>query len=176
MNQQSIDLTIASFCIVNQSWHCFAELINAIGTQAALESLVSPSLDQGRGKRPSNYAEETDQMQEFEQVLAWFENFPSKDNQPVALQHQVSGHLSLDQILDTIMQGRIATQSTLLITDYRCLEHADFINGHHLGQRIRQREHQPENSDRLRVLVDKQKGVFNHSREFVENKYSSLVY
>ena len=96
VNQQSIDLTIASFCIVNQSWHCFAELVNAIGTQDALESLVSPSLDQGRGKKPLNYAEETDQMQEFEQVLAWFESFPSKDNQPVALQHQVSGHLSLD--------------------------------------------------------------------------------
>lgn len=62
-----------------------------------------------------------------------------------------------------------------MITDSRCLEHADFINGQHLAQRVKQRDCQPENSDRLRVLVDKQKGVFTRSREFLENKYSSLV-
>lgn len=73
------------------------------------------------------------------------------------------------------MQGRISTQSTLFVTDYRCLDHADFINGQHLVHRIKQREMQPENSDRLRMLVDKQKGVFTRSKEFVENKYSSLV-
>jgi hypothetical protein len=53
------------------------------------------------------------------------------------------------------MQNRIVTQSTLLITDYRCLDHADFMNGNSLVSRVRQREMQPENSDRLRVLVDK---------------------
>jgi hypothetical protein len=63
----------------------------------------------------------------------------------------------------------------LLVTDYRCLEHADFINGNHLALRVKQRESQPENSDRLRILVDKQKGIFTKSREFVDNKYSSLV-
>jgi hypothetical protein len=57
--------------------------------------------------------------------------------------------------MDTIMQNRIVTQSTLLITDYRCLDHADFMNGNSLVSRVRQREMQPENSDRLRVLVDK---------------------
>jgi hypothetical protein len=31
VNAHSIDMTIASYCIVNQSWHCFAELINTLG-------------------------------------------------------------------------------------------------------------------------------------------------
>lgn len=72
-------MTIASFCIVNQSWHCFAELINSVGLKNSLEGLVDASLAQGRHKRPADYAEETDQMQEYEQILAWFESFKSQD-------------------------------------------------------------------------------------------------
>lgn len=62
VNQQSLSMTIASYCIVNQSWHCFAELITTIGLKNALEEVVSPDLDQGKAKKPVNYAEETDQM------------------------------------------------------------------------------------------------------------------
>jgi hypothetical protein len=53
-------MTIASFCIVNQSWHCFAELINSVGLKTSLEVLVSPDLAQGKQKKPTDYAEETD--------------------------------------------------------------------------------------------------------------------
>jgi len=53
-------MTIASFCIVNQSWKCFAELINTVGLNTVLEGHVNPELDLGKQKRPSDYAEETD--------------------------------------------------------------------------------------------------------------------
>jgi hypothetical protein len=53
-------MTIASFCIVNQSWLCFAELINTVGIKTALESVVNSDLDQGKQKKPAHYAEETD--------------------------------------------------------------------------------------------------------------------
>ena len=96
VNQQSIDMTIASFCIVNQSWLCFAELINSVGLKTALEGVVNPDLDQGKQKKPANYAEETDQMQEYEQILAWFESFKAQDKTELALTHQVSGNLTLD--------------------------------------------------------------------------------
>ena len=80
-------------------------------------------------------------MQEYEQILAWFESFNTKDKQTeLALTHQVSGNLTLEQILDTIMQGRLSTQATFFITDYRCLDHADFTNGKNLAHRVHQRE------------------------------------
>ena len=34
---------------------------------------------------------------------------------------------------------------------------------------------QPENSDRLKVLVDKDTGILTKSKEFFENKFSPLV-
>jgi hypothetical protein len=108
--------------------------------------------------------------------LAWFESFQTQGKQSPIPQQQENGNLTLEQILDTIMQGRLDTQATYFITDYRCLEHADFINGQHLNQRCKQRDVQPENSDRLRVLVDKQRGVISQSKEFAENKFSSLVF
>lgn len=79
-------------------------------------------------------------MQEYEQILAWFESFNTQDRQSPVLLHEISGNLTLEQILDTIMQGRLDTQSTYFITDYRCLDHADFINGQHLTKRCKQRE------------------------------------
>jgi hypothetical protein len=85
VNQQSMDMTIASFCIVNQSWHCFAELVNTVGLKTALEGLVNQELDSGKQKKPSDYAEETDQMQEYEQILAWVESFKIKNSGQIVL-------------------------------------------------------------------------------------------
>ena len=47
--------------------------------------------------------------------------------------------------------------------------------GHDLNKRVAQRMQQPENSDRLRILVDKKKGILTKSKEFADNKFSSLV-
>lgn len=44
VNSGSMEMTIASYCIVNQSWHCFAELINTVGQSIALESQVNLEL------------------------------------------------------------------------------------------------------------------------------------
>ena len=57
-------------------------------------------------------------------------------------------------------------QSTLLITDFRCIEHADFTSKRNIRERVLQRSRQPENSDRLSLLVDKKVGILNNGTEF----------
>ncbi len=58
--------------------------------------------------------------------------------------------------------------NTLLITDYRCLDHAPFLKPQIFTKKCEQRDNQPENADRLAVLVDKENGVFTCCTEFTE--------
>ena len=51
-------------------------------------------------------------------------------------------------------ESAVATQKTLVITDYRCIEHADFAFKRNIKEKVLQRDKQPENSDRLSLLVD----------------------
>lgn len=54
------------------------------------------------------------------------------------------------------------------MTDYRCLDHAPFLKPQIFAKKCEQRDHQPENPDRLSVLVDKEIGVFTSCTEFTE--------
>lgn len=54
---------------------------------------------------------------------------------------------------------------TLLITDYRCLEHAPFLKPQNPKSKQEQRDIQPENADRLAILVDPAAGVFTQGSE-----------
>jgi hypothetical protein len=62
-----------------------------------------------------------------------------------------------------------SSSRTLVATDYRCLEHVDFKKGNVLANRVQQRDIQPENSDRLRVLIDQNQGILR-SEEFSSRK------
>ena len=150
LNQEQGEMTIASFCILKQSWHCFAHLIKVLGLNQVLESKCTNSYY--TKKLPIDYADEFELLQEFEQIVAWFK---SKDQTTT----------TLDSILETISQQ---TSSTLVITDYRCLDHATFVKGNVLSARVSQRVSQPENSDRLNILVDPKHGVLSKSTEFSE--------
>jgi hypothetical protein len=46
-----------------------------------------------------------------------------------------------------------------MITDPRCLEHAGFDKYHNVIRRKAQKEEQPENAERLMVLIDSDHGV-----------------
>lgn len=54
-------------------------------------------------------------------------------------------------------------QKTLVITDKICLEHAGFSNYANVKERVMQKDNQPENAERLMVLIDPSKGVLTKS-------------
>jgi hypothetical protein len=54
------------------------------------------------------------------------------------------------------------------MTDYRCLDHAPFLKPASFPKKCEQRNAQPENSDRLSVLVDEKTGIFTSCTEFTE--------
>lgn len=49
------------------------------------------------------------------------------------------------------------------------MQHAPFLKSQILSKKCEQRDHQPENSDRLAVLVDPEIGVFTTCAEFTDN-------
>ncbi len=61
-----------------------------------------------------------------------------------------------------------------MITDYRCIEHADFPQKRNIKEKAFQRSAQPENSDRLSLLVDEQNGLFTKGIEFQKKQKSTL--
>lgn len=63
----------------------------------------------------------------------------------------------------------------MIVSDSRCIEHADFANKNNLREKISQRERQPENSDRLSLLIDRQTGVLSAGNEFNKKLKSTLV-
>lgn len=62
-----------------------------------------------------------------------------------------------------------------MITDERCLEHAGFENYANSGKRVRHKENQPENAERLMILINKDKGVLSASDEFANNQALQLI-
>ena len=73
IDSQESDLTLASFCVVNQAWYCFASLLQRCG-RSVLES--KPQLGVRCDELPGEIAEECDLVQEYEQIVAWYENQP----------------------------------------------------------------------------------------------------
>ena len=65
-------MTLASFSVCKQSWACFAELIKVLGINQVLNTKNHNSFHPS--KLPKHYAEELDLLQEYEQLVAWFES------------------------------------------------------------------------------------------------------
>lgn len=118
-------MTLASFCIVKQSWHCFAHLIEEKSLQELQETIelenYGPTV---KAKLPKDYADECDLRSEYDQIVAWFEIFIDKST-PKNVQAQV-GDITVSQIIETIQQNMQETQMTYVFTDERCIAHADF--------------------------------------------------
>lgn len=58
---------------------------------------------------------------------------------------------------------------TLIVTDERCEQHAGFENYSNIPKRVRHKDEQPENAERLMVLIDKDRGVLTAMDEFKNN-------
>lgn len=71
--------------------------------------------------------------------------------------------------LDDILKRSLPNKKTLLVTDKRMLLHADFDNYQNCQKRVAQKEDQPENSERLMVLIDSEKGVLTQSDALIQN-------
>lgn len=93
-------------------------------------------------------------MQEYEQIIAWFESE----------QNGASTTVTLEAILDTISRDHVdedvagPASGTIVLTDYKCMLHTDFTNSS-LVAKLSQRDMQPENADRLSVLIDNDQGL-----------------
>ncbi len=53
-----------------------------------------------------------------------------------------------------------------MITDERCLNHAGFDKYHNVQHRQRHKDEQPENAERLMILINQDQGVLTESTEF----------
>ena len=56
-------------------------------------------------------------------------------------------------------RDEVELKKTFVITDQYCLNHAGFINYQNVHERVGQKDFQPENAERLMVLIDKNKGM-----------------
>mgnify|MGYP007004897702 CR=1 FL=1 len=63
----------------------------------------------------------------------------------------------------------------MVITDHRCIEHADFPYKRNIKEKVLQRDKQPENSDRLSLLVDQKIGLFTNGIEFAYKRKPSFI-
>ena len=63
---------------------------------------------------------------------------------------------------------------TILITDDRCLQHTGFDKYHNVAKSQQQKEEQPENAERLMVLIDKERGVLTQASEFLQSERYSV--
>ena len=82
----------------------------------------------------------------------------------------------LDKIIAEIEDGAASSRKTLIVTDYRCIEHADFPYKRNIKEKVALRERQPENSDRLALLVDSQTGLLSTGVEFSEKLKQTVVF
>lgn len=78
LNSENVDKTLASFCVINQSWHCLAYLFQKLPIEHILKS--TPKLGTLLNKLPHEYAQECELDQEFEQIVAWFQNHGNYDD------------------------------------------------------------------------------------------------
>lgn len=120
MDHRVSEMSLASRCVHRQEWHCLAELIQACGVEYIKKRSDTHAMP---GKLAQAYAEDCDLLQEYEQIIAWFESSEQERQQ-----------ITLQTILDTISTTRLyedtqtheTASRTLIITDYRCQQHADF--------------------------------------------------
>lgn len=49
------------------------------------------------------------------------------------------------------------------------LSHAGFENYNSIAKRVAHKDDQPENAERLMVLIDEEKGVLTQSDQFIQN-------
>ena len=75
VNTRTIPYTLASFCVIKQSWRCFVRLIEARGLSELQSTINQPeSFDKAQNRKlPKDFAEENDLSSEYEQIVAWFE-------------------------------------------------------------------------------------------------------
>lgn len=66
-------------------------------------------------------------------------------------------------------------QPTLVITDKRCLKHAGFDNYQNVLKRVRHKDEQPENAERLLVLLNEELGALTQREEFISQKNYLLL-
>lgn len=105
--------------------------------------------------------------QEYELLVGYFELLRSdKRSDDEDQMREEIGDMSIEQVIETIEQSSSSLQKTLVITDYRCVEHADFIYKRNIKEKVAQRNNQPENSDRLSLLVDEKIGLLTNGKEF----------
>ncbi len=63
----------------------------------------------------------------------------------------------------------------MVITDKNCLSHAGFENYKNVLKRVRHKGEQPENAERLMVLISEDKGVLTKQEDFLLHKNYMLV-
>ena len=59
---------------------------------------------------------------------------------------------------------------TMIVTDHYLLKHTGFSNYANVMERVRQKDHQPENAERLMCLIDKERGALTQAAEFQRDK------
>lgn len=93
LDKLTSELSLASRCVIKQAWYCLAELVRVCGVnyvKAQSDTHLIPR------KLAQDYAEECDLLQEYEQIIAWFETE----------QNGQASQVTLQAILETITAAR----------------------------------------------------------------------
>ncbi len=134
--------------IIKTSWESFALILQLGGAQILeMKNFLL--------KTPHDVAVESGYHAEFSQIVEEFKSDPTLQELP--------------NLLENISRLELQKKRTLLITDERCLQHAGFDNYHNIVKRKHHKDEQPENAERLMILIDENKGVLTKADEFTQN-------
>lgn len=136
--------SILNTSIIRNSWSCFALILKVAG----LDIL---QLRTQENKLPEDIARECGYEQMFIYIVQAFQSGLDIIDPEFVISITKSGN----QV------------KTLVVTDERCIDHAGFENYSNIIKRVRQKDEQPENAERLMVLIDKDHGVLTAMDEFI---------
>lgn len=132
----NLGYTLLQRALVNESWECFSLLLT-IGKLEYAELVKSQN-----SETLEDLAHRYGLIQPVAEIITAF-----KAGQDV------------HHLLEAIIGSTRSDRKTLLLTDERCLDHAGFDQYHNTVKRAQQKDDQPENAERLMVLIDKDRGT-----------------
>ncbi|CDW86211.1 histone deacetylase [Stylonychia lemnae] len=83
---------------------------------------------------------------------------------------QIQDNIQIDQKLQQIAINCDLSQEYEIASNQRYLQHAGFENYQNVKRRVSQKDRQPENAERLMVMIQKEKGTLIASEEFTNDQ------
>ena len=115
LNSSSIPYTLASFCVIKQSWRCFCKLLERNGLAQLSASVTLAGFDEAtKSKTPQIYAAECNASSEYELLVAYYElksSYPQDETSSAQKEkiREIDSEMKIEQLLADMEDSAAAT-------------------------------------------------------------------